>query len=104
MHFTFFLSIKVISESSEALVCKERRVKRGEIDSWAVRASHQKVSLHVCTAGLSNRLRPSEGSRLPHVKLDALLIIKTCTIRSDTPIFSPIALLYLSIFCLSTTH
>lgn len=44
----FFLSIKVISKSSEALLCQERRVKRGESDGWAERASHQeKVSLPV---------------------------------------------------------
>lgn len=38
----FFLSIKVISESFEALLCQERRVKRGEIDGWAARARHQR--------------------------------------------------------------
>lgn len=65
----FFLSIKVISESSEALLCQERRVKRGEIDGWATRASHvKKVSLHVCAGGHNNRLRQSEGSTQPHVK------------------------------------
>lgn len=110
----FFLSSKVISESSEALLCKEMRVKRGKIDVQAARASHQKeVSLHACAAGRSKRLR----HRLRCIKLtetiylllclrwrDALLFIKPRTIRRDAPIVSPYALLCLSIICLSPTH
>lgn len=68
--FHFFLSIKVISESSQALLCQKRGVKRGEIDGRAVRASHQeKVRLRVCAAGRNNSPRQSQGSRQPHVKL-----------------------------------
>lgn len=64
----FILSIKVTSESFEALLYQERKVKRGEIDGWAARARHQrKVKAYMSV--LLDRPRQSEGSRLPQVKL-----------------------------------
>ena len=61
--FQCFPSIKVISESFEALLCQERRVKRGEIDGLGSesKASEEGQSLHVSAAGRSNRPRQSEG-------------------------------------------
>lgn len=75
VHFTFFLSIKIISESSKALLCKENGVKKGKIDVQAARASHQKeVSLHACAAGCSKRLR----HWLPCIKLTETIYLLLC--------------------------